>query len=162
MDDRWLDDMALEREIKASFGLDIEIDKLIVHGVDVSRAARATVLLTKKKQLLCYVRGHSKLLLADMSKIIARMGLRAELYVPPKGQPHYFDDVGTEHFRAVFPGRRPRDDQDIAYYRTLAVYNPALVIISEVKDGTIYQFDSDARGDWRPAVKFAYRRIKTS
>ena len=162
MDDRWLDDMALEREVKAMFGMDIEIDKLIVHGVDVSRATRATVLLTKNKQLLCYVRGHSRLLLADIMKIISRMGLRAELYVPPKGQPHYFDDIGRQHFRAVFPGRRPSTDQDIAYYRTLAPYNPALAIISEVKDGTIYQFDSDARGNWRPAAKFAYRRIKTS
>lgn len=162
MDSQWLDDMALEREIKAVFGMDIEIDKLIVHGVDVSRAARATLMLTKKKQLICYIRGHSKLLLADISKIVARMGLRAELYVPPKGRPNYFDDIGREHFKSVFPGRRPNTDQDIAYYRTLAPYNPALVIVNEVKDGTIYQFDSDARGNWRPTAKFAYRRIKTS
>lgn len=162
MDDRWLDDMALERELKVVFGMDVEIDKLILHGVDVSRASRASVVLTKKKQLLCYVRGHSKLLLSDIMKVISRMGMRAELYVPPKGQPNYFDEIGRQHFQSVFPGRKPTTEQDIAYYRTLAPYNPALAIISEVKDGTIYQFDSDARGDWRPAAKFAYRRIKTS
>lgn len=162
MDERWLDDMALEREIKTQFGMDIEIDKLIVHGVDVDRASKASLVLTKKKQLLCYVRGHRKLLLSDVRKIVSRMGLRAELYVPPKGQPTYFDDIGKERFREVFPGRTPSQEQDIAFYRTLAPYNPALAIISEVKDGTIYQFDSDARGEWRLAAKFAYRRIKTS
>lgn len=162
MDDSWLDDMALERELKAEFGMNVDIDKLIVHGVDVSRASRATLLLTKKKQLLCYVRGHSKLQLADVKKIISRMGLRAEQYIPPKGQPNYFDDIGREHFKTVFPGRRPTTDRDIAYYRTLAPYNPALAIISEVRDGVVYQFDSDSRSQWRPAAKFAYRRIKTS
>lgn len=162
MDDRWLDDMALEREIKTEFGMNVDIDKLIVHGVDVARACRASVVLTKKKQLLCYIRGHSKLLLSDVRKIVSRMGLRAELYVPPKGQPSYFDDIGKEHFKKTFPGRTPQTDRDIDYYRTLAPYNPALIIISEVRDGTIYQFDSDARSGWRPATKFAYRRIKTS
>ena len=34
--------------------------------------------------------------------------------------------------------------------------------IREVKDGTIYQYDSDARGQWRPHTKFSYRRIMTS
>lgn len=162
MDNQWLDDIALEHEIKAVFGMSIEIDKIIVHGVDVSRAARASVILTKKKQLLCYIKGHSRLLLADISKVVSRMGLRAELYIPPKGRPNYFDDIGKEHFRSVFPGRKPATELDIAYYRTLAPYNPGLVIINEVKDGTIYQFDSDAKGNWRPSAKFAYRRIKTS
>lgn len=31
---------------------------------------------------------------------------------------------------------------DIIYYRTLDPYNPALVLISEVKNGEIYQFDT--------------------
>jgi hypothetical protein len=35
-------------------------------------------------------------------------------------------------------------------------------MISEVKNGEIYQYDADARGGWRPHAKFAYRRIKTS
>lgn len=162
MDERWLDDMALEREIKTSFGMDVDIDKIIVHGVDVARASQATVILTKKKQLLCYVCGPSKLLLSDVKKIISRMGLKAELYMPPKGRPSYFDDIGRDHFKKVFPGRTSPNESDLEYYRTLASYNPALAIVSEVKDGTIYQFDSDARGNWRPAAKFAYRRIKTS
>lgn len=162
MEDRWLDDIALEREAKDGFGMTVEIDKLIVHEINVGRAVKASLYLTKKKQLICYIHGHSRLLLSDIRKVITRMGLKAELYIPPKGRPNYFDDIGTARFREVFPGRKPNNETDIAYYRTLAPYNPALVIISEVRDGTVYQYDSDARSGWRPSAKFAYRRIKTS
>jgi len=98
----------------------------------------------------------------DIKKLVARMGLKAELYLPPKGRPQYFDDIGREKFREVFPGRSHVSDEDIIFYRTLASYNPALILISEVKNGEIYQFDTDAIGNWRMAAKFTYRRIRTS
>lgn len=162
MEDRWIDDMALERTLKDGFGMTVEVDKIIAREIDVSRAVRATLLLTKKKQLLCYIHGHSRLLLSDVKKIVVRMGLRAELYIPPKGRSSYFDDIGREKFREVFPSRTHVTERDIDFYRTLAPYNPALVLISEVRSGVIYQYDSDAASGWRPATKFAYRRIKTS
>ena len=162
MRDEIYDDMELERLAKDRFGLDIEIAQVIVRDIEVSRTATATVFLTKKKQLLVYINGHSRLLLGDIKKIVTRMGLRAELYFPPKGQPDYFDQIGHEKFREVFPGRGHISDADILFYRTLAPYNPALVLISEVKTGEIYQYDSDARSDWRVSAHFAYRRIKTS
>ena len=126
------------------------------------QSATATLLLTSKKQLLLYVTGTSKLLLADVKKIVSRMGLTAELYLPPKGQAHYFDDIGREKFKKVFPGRSNPSALDLHYYRTLAPYNPALVQISEIKTGEIKQFDTDAKGEWRVVARFAYRRIKTS
>jgi hypothetical protein len=156
------DDMALEKMAKDRFGLDIDIAQVIVRDIEVSRTATATVFLTKKKQLLVFVNGHSRLLLGDIKKIVTRMGLRAELYLPPKGQPDYFDTLGRERFREVFPGRSHISDDDILFYRTLAPYNPALVLISEVKNGEIYQYDSDAHSGWRVAAHFTYRRIKTS
>ena len=128
----------------------------------MSRTARATVLLSKKRQLLVHIEASSPLLLGDVKKIISRMGLKAELYMPPKGQPHYFDDIGRMKFSEVFPGRKVITEEDIVFYKTLAPYNPALVLISEVKKGEIYQFDADARGGWRVGAKFAYRRIRTS
>ena len=152
----------LVESVKSQFGMNIDLHSVIVEEIDVARAVKATVFLTKKKQLLCYIEGHSKLLLGDVQKIIARMGLRAELYMPPKGRPHYFDDIATELFRDVFPGRSVANDSDLMFYRTLAPYNPALVLVSEVKDGHIYQFDADASSNWRVATKFTYRRIKTS
>ena len=162
MSDEIYSDMTLERAAKDRFGLDIDISQVILRDVSVNRTSTATVFLTKKKQLLVYVSGHSRLLLSDVKKIIARMGLKAELYFPPKNRPDYFNEVGREKFRSVFPGRGHVNDDDILFYRTLAPYNPALVLISEVKNGEICCYDSDARGDWRMAVKFTYRRIKTS
>lgn len=154
------DDMALEQLAKEQFGFEVEISQVIVRDIEVSRTATATVFLSKKKQLLVVVNGHSRLLLSDIKKIVARMGLKIELFFPPKGRPDYFDAIGREKFREVFPGRSVISDEDIIFYRTLAPYNPALALVSEVKNGEIYQYDSDARGDWRIAAKFAYRRIK--
>ena len=156
------DDFALERKLKEHFGLNAEIGQMIAGDIDVSRTAKASVFLTKKKQLLCYIEADSKIILSDVKKIVSRMGLRAEQYMPPRGQPHYFDDFGREKFREVFPGRGHITDQDIVFYRTLAPYNPALVFVGEVKDGHVYQYDADAKSGWRIAAKFTYRRIKTS
>lgn len=162
MSDEIYDDLALERIAMEHFGMGVDISQVIVRQVEVSRTATATVFLTKKKQLLVYISGHSKLLYSDIKKIVGRMGLKVELYLPPKGQPDYFDRIGREKFKAVFPGRGHVSDDDIIFYRTLAPYNPAMALVSEVKDGHIYQYDSDSSGNWRVAAKFAYRRIKTS
>jgi hypothetical protein len=162
MSDKLYDELALERSIRAQFGVDIDVRQTIVSRVPISRTGEATLFLTTKKQLYVYITGQSKFLLGDVKKIVSRMGLKAELYIPPKGRPHYFDEIGRAKFREVFPGRSHVNDDDILFYRTLAPYNPALVLISEVREGHVYQFDTDATGDWRVAVKFAYRRIKTS
>lgn len=156
------DDFALEQSCKEKFGVIFDIDKVIMRSAPVGKSARATVLLTKKKQLYCYIDGPTKLVLSDVMKIVGRIGLKAETYFPPKGSPHYFDEIGREKFRTVFPGRKDVHESDIVFYRTLAPYTPALIAISEVKDGTLYQADSDSRHGWRPSKKFAYRRIKTS
>lgn len=158
----FLDELALSQAAKSGFGVSLEVGKLIAQDIPVNRAMRATVFLTKKKQLYCYLHGQGKLSLGEVQKTIARMGLKAEIYLPPKGQPTYFDDIGRAKFREVFPGRGHISDEDIIFYRTLAPYSPALVLISEVKDSVIYQYDDDTRDKWRPAVKFAYRRIRTS
>lgn len=162
MNEQMYDDFALEKNVMAQFGVSAEVDSVIARRFPVARTAVATLFLTKKKQLFLYVTSESKLLLSDIQKIVSRAGLKAEMYLPPKGRPHYFDEVGTEKFREIFPGRGNISAQDIAFYRTLAPYNPALVLISEVKGGMVYQFDSDSSGGWRQHTKFAYRRIKTS
>ncbi len=162
MRDRMYDELALERSIKQYFGVDIDISHVIVYKVPVSRTASATLFLTTKKQLLLHISGQSKLLLVDVKKLVSRMGLKADVYFPPQGRPNYFDEIGINKFHEVFPGRKNITESDINFYRLLAPYNPALILISEVKDGNIYQFDSDSTSDWRQAVKFAYRRIRTS
>lgn len=156
------DDFALEQSCKEKFGVVFDIDKVIMRNAPIGKSAKATVFLTKKKQLYCYIDGQTKLVLGDVMKLAGRIGIRAEMYFPPKGRPQYFDEIGREKFRAVFPGRKDVNDTDIVFYRTLAPYNPALIAVSEVKDGVLYQADSDSRSGWRPSKKFAYRRIKTS
>jgi len=156
------DNIALEQIAKTKFGIQLDVDQVIVRQVPVSRSSRATVFLTVKKQLFCLVSGQQNLTLGDVKKAVTRMGLKAELYVPPKGWPTYFDDIGIEHFKSVFPGRTHVTPDDLMYYRTLAPYNPALVQIKEIPSGEISQYDADARGSWRPSAKFTYRRIKTS
>ena len=156
------DEIALERAIKESFGVDADVRQAIALRVPVSHTAEATLFLTSKKQLYLYITGKSKLLFGDIRKIVSRMGLKAEIYIPPKGRPMYFDEVGRNKFHEVFPGRKHISEEDIIFYRTLATYNPALVLISEIKDGIVYQFDSDSTTSWRPTARFTYRRIRTS
>lgn len=156
------DDVALERILGDKFGVHTEVDMVIARKIPVSAAAHATLFLSAKKQLYCYIDGPSRLVLGDIKKIASRIGIKPELFFPPKGRPHYFDDIGAEKFKDVFPGRKDISEVDLLFYRTLAPYCPALILVSEVKDGTIYCADNDAVSGWRPSVKFAYRRIKTS
>ncbi len=155
------DDFALEKSAKEEFGVILEVDKAIARNIDVGNSMRATLFLTKKKQLYCYISGPARLVLGDVKKLAVRIGLKVEMFFPPKGRPQYFDEIGREKFRLVFPGRHDIHSDDLVFYRTLAPYNPALLLVGEVRDGVIYCADSDARSGWRPAVKFAYRRIKT-
>jgi len=162
MNEQLYDDVSIERLVKAQFGVSLEIDSVIARRIPVGRSVEGTLFLTSKKQLMLYVDGESKLYLSDIRKIVSRVGLVAEAYLPPKNQPHYFEDIGRRKFQEVFPGRKVVNEQDIAFYTTLAPYTPALIHIREVKNGVIYQYDSDATGGWRPHSKFSYRRILTS
>ncbi|NTW62443.1 hypothetical protein HGB25_03510 [Candidatus Saccharibacteria bacterium] len=162
MSDKMYDEIAVERVIKEYFGVDNEIQQIILNHAPVGRTSNATLFLTNKKQLFLFITGQSKLLLGDVRKVIARMGLKADIYFPPKGRRNYFDEVGRDKFHEVFPGRKNINDDDIRFYRTLAPYNPALVLISDVTDGHVYQYDEDSNTKWRVGAKFAYRRIKTS
>ena len=93
--------------------------------------------------------------------IIRRMGLAADSYLPPKGRPQYFHDEALNKFKNVYPGRVSASDAELRYYRLLTAYNPGLVRISEIVDGTIRQFDSSDSSNWRVAKRFQYRQIKT-
>lgn len=162
MNDQLYEDVTLERQIAEQFGVHSDVDVVVARRFPVGRSLEATLYLTKKKLLLLYIHGEAPLLLSDVRKIVSRAGLQAELYLPPKGRPHYFEEVGQKKFGEIFPGRRAVSEHDLAFYKTLAPYSPALVMIKGVKDGVIRQFDSDARGGWRPHSKFSYRRITTS
>lgn len=162
MNDKLLHDIELERTALLKFNVRFDVKQVITRGIPVSRTAQASVFLSAKNQLYTLVTGQSPLLLGDVQKIIKRMGMQAERYLPPAGTSDYFDAVGRQKFREIFPGRATVSNDDISFYRTLAPYNPALVQIKEINTGVILQFDSDAHGSWRPVTHFSYRRIRTS
>jgi hypothetical protein len=162
MTDRTYEETSIERAIKERFGIDADIRQAILFNKPVGSMSNATLFLTTKKQLFLYIDSKTKLSYGDVKKIIFNMGLKADTYLPPKNRPDYFNEVGRAKFCEVFPGRKNISDEDIIFYKTLAPYNPALVLISEVKDGHVYQYDTDSHNNWRVGAKFAYRRIKTS
>ena len=152
----------LNRLLRENFGIDVDAKSIIVCAAPVSHTSEATLFLSTKNQLYLYVAAKSKQNLGDVKKIVTRMGLKAELYLPPKGRPLYFNEIASQKFHEVFPGRKIVSDEDLVFYKTLVNYNPALILISEVRDGHVYRFDSDAATGWRVAAKFAYKRIKTN
>ena len=156
------DDIAIEGMMKDSFGVEAEIEKVYARSIPAGRTVQATVFLTTKNKLYALVSGSAPLTLGDVRKILIRMGLRAESYVPPIGQPHYFNDMAVERFKSVYPGRHDITDADLRFYRLATMYNPALVVISEITMNIINQFDPSADTGWRPAVKAHYKRIKTN
>jgi len=156
------DDMAVEAIASEQFGKKFDVAQVVVRGAPTSHTTNATVFLTTKNQLYALIQGRAPLTLGDVRKQIKRMGLEAEAYLPPAHQPHYFDDIAAAKFKAVYPGRHDISDADLRFYRLSAPYNPALVLIASVEDGTIKQFDTTDSSGWRTATKFAYRRIKTA
>ena len=84
MNDQLLEDEAIEQIAKDRFGIDLEIRQMIAKEIPISHTGEASVFLSKKKQLYAYIHGQSNFVLGDIQKIVARMGLKAELYVPPK------------------------------------------------------------------------------
>ena len=111
------DERALAALIDDQFGLTIEIQSVVLPMSDVSRTAQATVVLDRTGELLAYITARAIMTLGDVKRLVRRMGLRPERFVPPKHQPNYFDDVATEKFQAVFPGMNVTSPDDLIYYR---------------------------------------------
>lgn len=158
--DEAMGDIAVEETVKKHFGLEVDVRQMVVREIPVSHTANATVFLTPKNQLFVLINAESVLTLGDVRKLVKRMGLEAEGYLPPAHDKDYFNAVAREKFRTVFPGRHSIDESELRYYRLLAPYKPALVRINAVTDGVIRQFDPHDSSSWRTAVKFAYRQIK--
>lgn len=154
-----VDQQYLLSQIKLEFGCDLEIAKIIAHQIAVSRSAVMTVFLTSDDKLYALVNVKNRAVLADIKKMLSLAGLLPEKFLPPAGKPDYFYQVGLEQFQQVYPGRQLVSEQDLAFYKTLAPYNPALVQIKQVKHGRINTFDADVKGNWRVYCKFYYNKI---
>lgn len=156
-----IEEASFEKFLHANFGREIKVKNMILNRIPVSRSAAASVFLNEKNQLFCFIASRSSFNLGDIRKILRRMNLVPSEYLPPKSQADYFESIATRKFRDVYPGRGNIHERDLAYYKTLVPYNPALVMIAEVRDGIIKQFDPDSVSSWRVAMRLTYRRIKT-
>jgi hypothetical protein len=163
MTDEILDDYSIERLAQEEFGIKVDIKQVVVRNAPTGRNSAGTLFLTTDNKLYLYIKAQATMLLDDVRKIVGRMGLEADDYLPPHGDKQYFDDVALDRFRSTFPGRTlVSADDDLRFYKQLAPYNPALVRIAAVKTpGNIKQWDPDS-SDWRIAATLHYRRIKTS
>ena len=142
-------DINLEKFLQAHFGVNFEIDRVVVRDLPVGRNAEAFV----------FISAEAKMLLGDVQKTLTKMGVRADKFIPPNGARNYFEDRAKVKFLEVFPGRVRIGEDDLRFYKTLVPYNPALVEISEVKNGEIKAFNADTRGNWRVAKRFSFKKI---
>lgn len=159
--DEAMGDIVIEEIAKKQFGLDIEVRQVLAREIPVSHTATSTVFLTSKNQLFSMIHAKSALNLGDVRRLVKKMGLEAEGYLPPVQDKDYFNTVASAKFSSVFPGRHHIDESELRYYRLLVPYNPALIRVRAVTDGVVRQFDPRDSSGWRTAVKFAYRQIPT-
>lgn len=152
-------DINLEKFLQAHFGVNFEIDKVIARDIPVGRNSEAFIFLTKKKCAYVFISAEAKMLLGDVQKTLTKMGIKADKFIPPNGSKKYFEERARVKFLEVFPGRIKIGNDDLRFYKTLVPYNPALVEISEIRNGEIKAFNADTRGNWRVAKRFSFKKI---
>lgn len=157
MNDQIYDDTVIERAIESAFDLRLNIKEVIVRDIPTGYTATATLFKTSPNVLYALIRSQSTMLLADARKMARGMNIDAETYVPPHGDAEYFQRIGVQKFKEMFPGKHIMSDDDTRYYQTLAPYNPALVRVSRVK-GDIRAFQIETKA-WRKVKDYAFNKI---
>jgi hypothetical protein len=159
MNEEMLGDIAIEKSCKERFGVSVDIAEVIVRGVQSGVASQSTIFKTTNGQVWLYVASQSALLLDDVQKIVNRMNVEAELFVPPHGETDYFARIGREKFKTLFPGKHITSEDDLRYYKKLAPYNPALIRLSRIK-GEIRAYNTQSK-NWHKNREYNYSKIKT-
>lgn len=157
MNDQIYDDTVIERAIDSAFGLRLNISEVIVRDIQTGYTATATVFKTSPNVLYAFIRSQSTMLLADVRKMVRGMNIDAETYLPPHGDAEYFQRIGVQKFKEMFPGKHIMGEDDTRYYQTLAPYNPALVRVARVK-GDIRAFQIETKA-WRKVKDYAFSKI---
>jgi hypothetical protein len=157
MNDEIYDDVAIERACRDAFNLKLTITEVIVRNVSTGYTSTATVFKTSPTNLYVYITSEGTLVLADVQKIIRNMNMDADAYLPPHADVEYFERIGIQKFKSMFPGKHIMGADDTRYYQTLAPYSPALVRIAKVKgDIRTFHFESKL---WRKVKDYAFNKI---
>ena len=158
MNDDILNDITLEKACQHYFNLSLEVAEVIARNIPTGVAARGTLFRTPQNTHYLYLGSQGNLLLADVQQMVRLMQLEADSFLPPRGDEDYFKRIGTTKFKLLFPGKYITGDEDIRYYQTLALYNPALVRVARVK-GEVRGYDIATR-KWRKVANYAYAKMK--
>lgn len=157
MDRQAYDNSSIERLVEREFGLSLRVTELVARSIATGYTSTATVFKATPTALYVLINAQGNLLLADVRKIIRHMNMEADAYMPPHGDADYFRRIGEGKFKALFPGKHIMSDEDTRYYRTLAVYNPALVRIAKV-NGDIRSYHSESKS-WRKVREYSYSKV---
>ena len=159
MNDDIYNDLAIEKVCKDKFGVVLDIAEVVLRAAPVAATAHGTLFKTTSGQMMLYVNSQAAQVLDDVTKIVLRMNLEADYFLPPNAENEYFDRVGRDKFKAMFPGKHINSADDIRYYKNLAPYNPALVRIAKVK-GEVRAYDPQSH-TWHKVKDYSYNKIKT-
>lgn len=152
-------DKNLEEFIQKHFAVNFTIEEVIARDLPVSYSAEATVFRSKNNKIYAFISGEAKLTLGDISKFLSKMNIKPAHFFPPNGFKEYFLEHARVQFLQVFPARSHILEEELRFYKTRVTYNPALVEISEIKNGELKCFNADSTGSWRVAKRLNYRKI---
>lgn len=148
----------IEHACRDSFGVSLDVKRVIVDDLISSKGSRITVFESKEGSLYAFLSVSAPLILADVKKIMTRAGISVQHYFPPRGDEEYFLEFGRSAFLDAYPGRRSVEDDETEFYQTLAPYGPALAKVARIKDG-IFEFIPVVE-QWRKKVDYSYNPIE--
>jgi hypothetical protein len=124
--------LAIEDVCRSYFGYDLKVKHIIADNIETGTHSHATVFETDDGNIFTFCHSKLSLELGDIKHIIRNMGMDAKVYLPPANNPDYFKDYGKQAFQASFPGRHITKHDNLSFYESLALYNPALVHIAAI------------------------------
>lgn len=150
------DDIAIERACETEFGIKLTITQVVARGVTTGTASQATLFSTASNVHFLFISSPNNMTLSDVIQVTRRMGLIADCFIPPHGDDEYFQRVGVNKFKQLFPGKYITCRDDTRYYESLARYNPALVSISRV-NGEVKGYVVSTK-QWRKICDYIYKK----
>lgn len=152
-------DKNLEEFLHKYFGVNFTIKEVVSRDLPLGRSIDAFVFKSQKGRLYAFISAEARLTLADIKKLLTRMNVKPAFFFPPNGYKDYFTDAARRQFLEIFPARTHIYDDELRFYKTRVIYNPALIEIGEVIDGQIKAFNADSADLWRVAVRLSYKKI---
>lgn len=141
------------------FELAIPVDMVFDDDIETSASSLCTLFTATTGQMYALFVSRESQSLADVRHHARAMGLGIDSYAFPFGDRRYFERKGFEIFKRAYPGRKTWTPQEASYYRTLVAYNPALVRVTNIRDG-IRRYNPNYATKWQHALDVRYNGKK--